>query len=447
MRASGVRRWAPGMLVMLLGMGVAIAQETNIRVQCPKLTGGTLLHPGNNNPHIKCQHLSGGDGFATMADTTPLYVFGFSNLASQGICSGGTNDGVDCTSNLQCEGGGFCDGVQPGQLMAQGTLGVNLPAPLIAIDEGDEFFLTLTNVGMVIRPDLADPHTVHFHGFPQASAVFDGNPENSISINMGASLTYYYLANDPGTYMYHCHVEATEHMQMGMLGNLYVRPAQNRLPDGTMLGAHVHHNPDGAQPVDDPLVGDKYAYNDGDGSTIYDVEYPILITSMDRVFHELHAEVQPLPFASMKDTYFMLNGRGYPDTVNPACLPQTHHPLGDSNGLTQCLPSLIEAAAGQRILLRIANLSVTDYATLGTTGIPMQVIARDARELRGEDGSHQYYTANSVTLGGGESADVILDTTGLAPGSTYLLYAKNLNYLSNDSQNFGGMMTEIRIAN
>ena len=38
---------------------------------------------------------------------------------------------------------------------------------------------------------------------------------------------------------------------------------------------------------------------------------------MDHVFHELHLGVQPLPFKNMKDTYAMINGRGYPDTVNP----------------------------------------------------------------------------------------------------------------------------------
>jgi FtsP/CotA-like multicopper oxidase with cupredoxin domain len=59
-------------------------------------------------------------------------------------------------------------------------------------------------------------------------------PDASISINMGATLTYFYNVVEPGTYMYHCHVEATEHMQMGMLGNLYVRPVQNKLPAGTI---------------------------------------------------------------------------------------------------------------------------------------------------------------------------------------------------------------------
>ena len=43
-----------------------------------------------------------------------------------------------------------------------------------------------------------------------------------------------------------------------------------------------------------------------------------------------------------------------------------------------------------------------------------------------------------------ESIDVILNTAGVTPG-TYLLYTTNLNYLSNDGEDYGGMMTEIEI--
>ncbi len=32
---------------------------------------------------------------------------------------------------------------------------------------------------------------------------------------------------EPGTFIYHCHVEATEHMEMGMLANLFVHPVQD----------------------------------------------------------------------------------------------------------------------------------------------------------------------------------------------------------------------------
>jgi FtsP/CotA-like multicopper oxidase with cupredoxin domain len=146
----------------------------------------------------------------------------------------------------------------------------------------------------------------------------------------------------------------------------------------------------------------------------------------------------------MRDTYFLLNGRGYPDTVNPGVISTSYPDLGLTLD-SQPISSLIEAAPNQRILLRISNLNVTRFYTLATNGIPMQVVGIDARLLRDGAGNNLYYTTNSVTIGGGQSVDVILDTTGLAPNSTYFLYSTNLEALSNDTENFGGMMTEIRI--
>ena len=187
--------------------------------------------------------------------------------------------------------------------MNQGMLAAEFPAPTLKIKEGQQLYLNLANVGMALRPDLFDPHTVHWHGFPQAAPVFDGVPDASLSINMTANYTFFYNVVFPGTYMYHCHVEATEHMQMGMLGNLFVTPKQDNL-----LSLYPKN----------PITGALYkgfAYNDGDGSTGYDVDYPIQISGFDSAFHDASLTVQPLPFALMKDRYPMLNGRGYPDTV------------------------------------------------------------------------------------------------------------------------------------
>jgi FtsP/CotA-like multicopper oxidase with cupredoxin domain len=113
--------------------------------------------------------------------------------------------------------------------------------------------------------------------------------------------------------------------------------------------------------------------------------------------------------------------------------------------------SHIEARTGQRILLRINNVSVTRFYTLAST-LPLQVVGLNARLLRGPDpdgtgplaGKNLYYTTNSVTLGGGEALDALVDLAGVAPG-TYLLYTSNLNYLSNKDEAYGGMMTEIRV--
>ena len=65
--------------------------------------------------------------------------------------------------------------------------------------------------------------------------------------------------------------------------------------------------------------------------------------------------------------------------------------------------------------------------------------------LRSTTGENLFYKTNSITLGGGESYDVLLDTAGIAPG-TYALYTTNLNYLSNNTEDFGGMMTEIVVS-
>ena len=61
----------------------------------------------------------------------------------------------------------------------------------------------------------------------------------------------------------------------------------------------------------------KYAYNDGDGTTAYDVEYPLQMHGFDPNFHFVGMTFNPESFVDLKDKYFLLNGRSYPDTVNP----------------------------------------------------------------------------------------------------------------------------------
>jgi FtsP/CotA-like multicopper oxidase with cupredoxin domain len=331
----------------------------------------------------------------------------------------------------------------------------NIPAPLMAIDEDDEFFLTLTNVGMIMRPDLFEQHTVHFHGYPNASSFYDGVPDASVAINIGASFTYYYLAPDAGTYFWHCHITPPEHLQMGMVGQLYVRPRQNRV-SGSLYAALQQQQNDlrtacnsavdilCSNPL--PAVntgamgGGKYAYNDGDGSTYYDVEYPIQIHGFDPNFHFVGMTFNPEGFSDMKDKYFLLNGRSYPDTVTTGPL-QTVSADGVGH-FSQPLPAIITLKAGQKALLRISDLDVTEYQTLASLGIPMRVIGYNAKLLRDQAGNNLSYTTNSITLGGGESLDVILDSTGV-PAGTYYLYTPNLDHLSNDAENFGGLMTEV----
>jgi hypothetical protein len=216
-----------------------------------------------------------------------------------------------------------------------------------------------------------------------------------------------------------------------------VKPAQNKLVDQVFTNSFAH------------TTGNQYVYNDEDGSTFYDVEFPIQITSMDGAFHEANELVQPLPFANMKDNYPLLNGRGYPDTVVTTALPA---PTGNGGKVSQVENALVTAVQGQKLLLRISSLSTTEFYSLRLLGMDMKVVGMGAAQLRGPDpdgngaqlGPNNFYTTNTLTLGGGESIDVIIDTANVAPG-TYFLYSSNLNNLSNDMEDYGGMMTEIVI--
>jgi hypothetical protein len=514
-----------GLVVLLLAASPSFAQS--FRVQCPD---STPLHPLLNassgapdpvhgtlpNPQIKCQHIAGGDGYATMADGNQIYLFGFAPLSGLNSLqnAGGVNNTLNGPyagtqaaaefnkpyagpiladgSSVTNPAGGSGDAAirEPAEMMNRGVLAANIPAPLIAVDEDDEFFLTLSNVGMIMRPDLFEQHTVHWHGYPNASSYFDGVPDASVAINIAGSFTYYYTAPDAGTYFWHCHITPPEHLQMGMVGQLYVRPRQNRVtatsaatpamlrtalqstytyPDtpvnqlNKVVGATydpcsvdllcsspVPPVPSNTAPQP---AGTKYAYNDGDASTRYDVEYPIQLHGFDPNFHFIGMTFNAEPFAGMKDKYFLLNGRSYPDTVNQNVLA-TEASDGVSRP-SQPLPSLIQIKRSQgqtRALLRISDLSVTEYSTLATVGVPMTVIGFHARMLRDLAGNNMAYQTNSITIGGGESLDVILDVSdpaynncGGSTPCTFFLYTTNLDHLSNDAENFGGMMTEIKI--
>jgi hypothetical protein len=199
----------------------------------------------------------------------------------------------------------------------------------------------------------------------------------------------------------------------------------------------------------------KYAYNDGDGSTAYDTEYALQIHGFDPNFHFVGMTFNPEAFVDMKDKFFLLNGRSYPDTVQAG--PLATQSSDGRMHYSQPLPSIINIPVGGRALLRIADLDVSEYQTLASLGIRMKMIGFNAKLLRDQAGNNLEYYTNSITLGGGESLDVILDASdagcgfsgcaaSLYPaGSVFYLYTPNLDHLSNDQENFGGLMTEVHI--
>jgi multicopper oxidase len=352
------------------------------------------------------------DGHISLPGRDPLYVFGFVGVPV---------------------------GASTASLVANYKGNVTVPSPLLGVDQNEGLELRMTNLGFAVRPDLDDSHTVHWHGFRNAISLFDGVPEVSISVPANRTFPYFYRPHDPGTYMYHCHFEDSEHVQMGMDGIVYVRPTQN-------AGVPALGIPAG-----------KYAYNDGvvpsdARSTKYDREFALLLNEIDTRPHDGSEGVQEFVWSNYKPNFWVINGRSYPDTVKP----NKGEPGADPALASQPISSLVQANPNDRVLLRFVNLGYDQHA-MALTGIPMRVVGEDATFLKGPGGADLSYWTNTIYIGPGESRDVIFKAPAYdasAPGGVdgrgaynrYLL--KNRNYYTQTNggaAGLGGMVTEVRV--
>ncbi len=234
--------------------------------------------------------------------------------------------------------------------------------------------------------------------------------------------------------MYHCHFEDVEHVQMGMSGMVWVRPRQN------------------AHPVGSDPVGTKYAYNDGDGSTRYDREFGIIVTELWSAAHYRDAHIQVSDWTDFDASFWLMNGRAYPDTLAPNGASAVTRPdgglqyrpdLDHTSGRLQYQPnsSHITCMPGEKVLVRLASLGFQDHS-LTCDDIDLTVIAEDASLLRNGAVSN-YQTTNTVDIGPGESRDVIF--TAPAVGE-YLFYDRRYSFLNNGGgTGYGGMMTTISV--
>ncbi len=319
---------------------------------------------------------------------------------------------------------GFRDvtGMAQEQILAQ-KMKAQLTAPMWWLTQEEPFYLKLTNLGLQIRPDLIDAHTLHFHGFRNAIPIFDGEPHSSVGVPISRDLTYFYLPHDPGTYMYHCHFEETEHVHMGMVGLVFVRPT----------------------------MGPNFCYNDP--STEFDREFALTMSEVWSLAHWSDSHVQLPEWSDYTPDFHLMNGRVYPDTLAPNgggtdAGGDLIAPPGRPELQYQPMSSLIQANAGDRVLLRFVNLGYVEIS-MRLTGLKMRVIGRDATLLRGRDGTDLSYETDTLIIGAGESADAIFVAPpyhGPEPYDTYLLFNRNYARLSNaGGSGYGGQMTEVRV--
>lgn len=388
------------LLALMTGGGLSSALRLNRSAAAAPLEAKALAPASQPASQVDIR-LVATDGFVSLpgrrtSDDNGIYVFGF-----RGVAANETFTRVD-------------------KLVAKYKGLVTWPAPILAIPKDVTTYITLSNLGLVIRPDLDDSHTIHWHGFRNPNSIFDGVPEVSISVPVARDFPYFFVPRDEGTYMYHCHFEDVEHVQMGMDGVVYIEAANP---------GYAYDNPDGSPAL----------------NTSFDREFALLLNEVDPTPHDNLANVQEFVWSDYKADYWVINGRSYPDTI------VRDQDLGNYDfAESQPVSSLIQVAGGETALLRFANLGY-EQQSMQLLGIPMTVVGQDASYL----GANSYVT-NSVYIGPGEARDVLFTappysgspdaSDGAGPYDRYWLRNRSAHRLVNgNSPGLGGMLTEVRV--
>jgi FtsP/CotA-like multicopper oxidase with cupredoxin domain len=263
---------------------------------------------------------------------------------------------------------------------ADGNGNMQYPGPTLIVNQGDTVTVNLSN-------QLPVPVSIVFPG--QQGVVASGGSAGLMAREAAAangSVSYTFIASQPGTYLYHSGTQPALQVEMGLLGTLIVRPT-----------------------AADPL---HQVY--GHADTRFDHEYLFLLTEMDPALH--HQVLNQVSAGSPIDVdtsvfhpvLWFMNGRTAPDTLLDANVPWL------PNQPYNCLPRM---HPGDKLLMRVVNAG-RDLHPLHTHGNNFTLLARDGRMLESAPGAGPDLAASDFTLRAvpGETYDAIFEWTGKALG-------------------------------
>jgi len=278
------------------------------------------------------------------------------------------------------------------------TLGSNfqIPSPVLCVTQGQTVTINLTNPAStgLLSSGLPEATSLVFPGQTNVQ-TFGGKPglfANEIGPGPG-TVTYRFVASQPGTYLYESGTNPHKQVHMGLYGVLIVRPsaAANR------------------------------AYTDPD--TVFDAsqEYLVLIHEIDPELHQAVEQGETYDATIMHDRYWTINGRSFPDTIlpnNAITLPDQPYsalvtvdevPCAVPGSGLGCTPAT--GTANRPALIRYANAGMVNHP-FHPHGNHLRVIARDGRLLGGAGGTGipavAAMEAFTKTIGSGQTYDLLV---------------------------------------
>ena len=233
------------------------------------------------------------------------------------------------------------------------------PGPVLCVNEGDTVTVILHNT-LDAKTSIVFPgqENVLADGKP-AQPEFDGplptDKVNSLTGTAAATdgtVTYSFVAENPGTYLYESGTNSEMQVRMGLFGALIVRP-------------------------DD---GPNYAYNRSDSSFDMSEEFMVLLSEIDPYLNRAVERSKNFNMNNYHPRYWLINGRGFPDSIadnGASWLPsQPYGALADIQPFDENDP------LDQPALARYLNVGTEDYPfhPHGNNGL---VIGRDGQSVGG----------------------------------------------------------------
>ncbi|MFN2183191.1 MAG: multicopper oxidase domain-containing protein [Anaerolineae bacterium] len=259
------------------------------------------------------------------------------------------------------------------------------PGPVLCVREGE-------TVTVILQNNLPEDASIAFPGQDDvladgvlAQPQFDaGGALTSLTtaVPPGGSVSYSFVANRPGSFLYESGTNPEKQVRMGMFGTLIVRPA----------------------------MGDAFAYNRADSQFTPTEEFLVLLSEIDPYQHQAAENGTAFDLTTYKPRYWLINGRGFPDSMADnyaSWLPS--QPYGALSLIYPFNDTLPPDDINYHPYPGIIH-----YLSVGTENYPFHphgnngiVIGRDGYPLEGPAGEDLSFEKFAINVGPGQTWDVV----------------------------------------
>lgn len=252
-----------------------------------------------------------------------------------------------------------------------------VPGPVVIADEGDI-------VRIILRNKSKNNHTIHIHGPTVIAYDHDGTMNVAqVPVKMDQEFTYEFVASPVGTHIYHCHVNANEHMDMGLYSAIIIHSKSNDKVDQDLLAILDEWD-------------SKFSMEEGFKPTTADVKQSVEVGHPRNLAHY---------------NLFTINGNAWTDEY----------------------PNVIAAVQGQKIRVRFINMGSWPH-NIHLHGHTLTQITQDGRPTPGRPQS------DSVAILPGERKDYIFEAN---QDGRWVWHCHIVPHATNDGVYHGGLLMAV----